>query len=130
MRRCLGLLLLGILLLTVPLEGKAADAKMVHSRIKIRNASGFGVLLIVKDFWDTPIWWDLVRTPEGRADYPWEARIGTTRCPSPCKAVAVDLTREEYATIANEVRLRRLEEDLNTIRSQLRELCSRLRRGC
>lgn len=123
-------LLLGVLFTEIAVEGMAATAEIAVERIKIRDASGYGVLLVLKDFWDKPLWWGLVKTPEGKADYPLKTQIGTTLCPNPCKAVATDLTREDYMALYSEFRLKRLEEDLATIRNQLRAICSRVPAAC
>jgi hypothetical protein len=70
---------------------------------------------IVTDFWDKPLFWAVRPVQNGEAEYP----TGSEQCKSICKAKAIDLTRERYAVIRQELQFRRLE----SICRQLRSVC-------
>lgn len=106
-----------VLVLLMPALGNAAYAEMEHFRTKISGATDFAVVLIITDFWDKPLFYAMMPVQNGEAVFP----AGSTQCKSTCKAKVIDVTREEYEAIR---------QNLQRGQSNLENICKLLRSGC
>jgi hypothetical protein len=87
---------LGVTLMAQPAQARAGGVTMEHSRVRVWGVDGYGVRLVIRDFWDRPTGGRLVRTPNGQADIPWDSRL----CNGPCRVeIERELTEAEFMEI-------------------------------
>ena len=96
---------LGVTLMAQPAQARAGGVTMEHSRVRVWGVDGYGVMLVLRDFWDKPIGWRLVRTPNGEVDLPWDSR----QCNGPCRVeIERELTEAEFQQAWRQIQLDRL----------------------
>ena len=110
-----GALLVALILAGSILAGTAwaADVQVGQFTTRIWGVQGYGVWLVVKDFWDREAGRRLIRTPASEIELRW-----VPRCNGPCRVeIERELTEAEFKEAERQQQLDRIEGIMNCYRS-------------
>lgn len=100
----------GVALMAQAATAGAGGVTMEHFRVRVWGVDGYGVMLVIRDFWDKPIGWRLVRTPSGQADIPWDSSL----CKGPCRVeIERELSEAEFKEVWRQIQLERIADLLS-----------------